>query len=389
MPDVHTFANERNYTVVSGIGSLGGLGEALREVDIERPLIVSPRSLAGGRLLESVASRAASDHVTRFHGARAHAPLSSVRDGLAALVDGECDGIISLGGSSAVDVAKGIAMLAAYGDLEALRGTAVAGNERLVISHADLGGTLLPIIAVPTTLSGAEFTYQAGLTDETTGSKAQYYDRAALPRRIFLDAEATRETPDTLWLTTGVKALDHDVERLYSRDRQPLSDALGLESLITLFHDLPTSLSHPADLEARQRLLMAAWLAQFSTKNVNVGIGHALGHQIAGLLDIPHGTIACVLLPYSMHFNALAGKEPLIRIATRLGLDPSVGSAIDTVRELVQRLGMPSRLRDIGVPRDSLPLLALRAMTDTAMTGNPRLVTRPEEILDEILLPAW
>lgn len=388
MSEVHTFANERNYTVIAGVGCLGRLGATLRELGVERPLIVSPRSLAGSDLAASVTARTGV-RTALFDGARAHAPLSSVRDGLSALRGGGCDGIISLGGSSAVDVAKGIAMLAAYGELEGLRGTSVSRDGRLHIAHAELGGDLLPIVAVPTTLSGAEFTYQAGLTDEESGSKAQYYDRAALPKRIFLDAEATRATPTELWLTTGVKAVDHDVERLYSRDHQPLSDALGLESLTTLFHDLPTSRTDPSDLEARQRLLVAAWLAQFSTKNVNVGIGHALGHQIAGLLDTPHGKIACVLLPYSMRFNAAAGAAQLTRIAVALGVEPSVGGAVEAVRDLISRLAMPSRLRDIGVPRDSLPMIATRAMTDTALTGNPRTVHRADEILEEILIPAW
>lgn len=389
MPEIHTFANERNYTVIAGLGAIERLDDTLTELGVTRPLLVSPRSLTDSALANGVVTRCGDRAVTRFHGARAHGPLSSVRDGFAALREDDCDGIISLGGSSAVDVAKGIAMLAAYGDLEPLRGAAVREDGRLTITHSNLGAALLPLVAIPTTLSGAEFTYQAGLTDEEAGSKAQYYDRGALPRRIFLDAMATVETPESLWLTTGVKAIDHDVERMYSRNHQPLSDALALESLVTLFKDLPASRADPGDLGARQRLLEAAWLAQFSTKNVNVGIGHALGHQIAGLLGTAHGTIACVLLPYSIGFNAVAGEAQLLRIAARLELPPSVHSVIEAVRELVQRLAMPTRLRDIGVPQETLPLIAERAMTDTAITGNPRLVVRPLEILDEILLPAW
>jgi alcohol dehydrogenase class IV len=180
------------------------------------------------------------------------------------------------------------------------------------------------------------------------------------------------------------------VERLYSRDHQPLADALELESLQRIVHDLPASTSDRIDRhDSRQRLLEAAWLAQFATKNVNVGVGHALGHQIAGLLDVPHGEIACVLLPYSIQFNAVAGEAQLLRVCSALGLEPSVSALCESVRILVQSLGMPSRLRDIGVPLNSLNGIAERTLSDTAMTGNPRLVERAGEIMDEILTPAW
>jgi alcohol dehydrogenase class IV len=385
-----TFANERNYTVISGRGCLDQLATVLDRLGITRPLLVVPRSLADSELTGSVVGHAGNRTVVVFAGARAHAPISCVRKGLDLLTSSDCDGIISLGGSSAVDVAKGIAMLAAYGSLDALRGSAVRSGDRLQISHADLGGALMPIVAIPTTLSGAEFTYQSGITDEDEARKYQYYDRGALPRYIFLDAQATEATPDRLWLTTGIKALDHDVERLYSRDHQPLADALELESLQRIVHDLPASTSDRNDRQdSRQRLLEAAWLAQFATKNVNVGVGHALGHQIAGLLDVPHGEIACVLLPYSIQFNAVAGEAQLLRVCSALGLEPSVSALCESIRILVQSLGMPSRLRDIGVPLNSLNGIAERTLSDTAMTGNPRLVERAGEIMDEILSPAW
>lgn len=377
------FHNERNYSVVYGQSCTTRLRDVLADNGAGNPLVVTPRSL--GRL--PLPDQFGLTDPVVFSGNLQHSPIPFVEEGLAAYQAGGCDSLVSYGGSSAVDVAKGIAMLVGHGTLDDLAGKAVRSARGVAIGHVEAEEKLPPIVAVPTTLSGAEFTYQAGLTNRD-GVKHQYYHRGALPRTIFLDGALAAATPARLWASTGIKAIDHNVERLYSRTHQPLSDALALESTRMLVTELAGSSAEDADPEARQRLLLGAWMAQFATKNVNVGVGHAVDHQIAALYDIPHGIIACVILPHAIRFNAVAAAGQLDRLAAFLGVR-GVDGVIDAVESLVRELGLPSRLSELGVDRDRFDVIAERSLTDTAITGNPRTVESAAEIRAEILDRAW
>lgn len=377
------FHNERNYSVVYGQSCTTQLQKVLAANGAGKPLVVTPRSL--GRL--PLPDQFGMHDPVVFTGNLEHSPIPFIEEGLAAYRAGGCDSLVSYGGSSAVDVAKGIAMLVGHGSLDDLAGRAVRSANGMEIGHAEAEEKLPPIVAVPTTLSGAEFTYQAGLTNRD-GVKHQYYHRGALPKTIFLDGALAAATPARLWASTGVKAIDHNVERLYSRNHQPLSDALALESTRILVSELGRSLEEGADPEIRQRLLHAAWMAQFSTKNVNVGVGHAVDHQIAALYDIPHGIIACVILPHAIRFNAVVAADQLARMASFLGVCGAEG-VIDAIESLVRRLDLPSRLRELGVDRAQFEVIAERSLSDTAITGNPRTVESAAEIRTEILERAW
>lgn len=377
------FHNERNYSVVYGLSCTSGLRDVLASSGAGNPLVVTPRSLGAVPLPGEFGLR----EPVVFSGNLQHSPIPFVEEGVAAYRAGGCDSLVSYGGSSAVDVAKGIAMLVGHGSLDDLAGRAVKSAGGLEIGHAEAEEKLPPIVAVPTTLSGAEFTYQAGLTNRD-GVKHQYYHRGALPKTIFLDGALAAATPAKLWASTGVKAIDHNIERLYSRNHQPLSDALALESTRMLVTELDASPGRDADPRARQRLLLAAWMAQFSTKNVNVGVGHAVDHQIAALYDIPHGIIACVILPHAIRFNAVAAAGQLERLAAFLGTSGADG-VVDAIESLVRRLGLPSRLSELGVDRDRFDVIAQRSLSDTAITGNPRVVADAGEIRTEILERAW
>lgn len=377
------FHNERNYSTVYGRSCVEQLREVMSGAGVGNPLVVTPRSLGAVPLPAELGLR----DPAVFSSNVQHGPIPLVEEGLDAYRAGGCDSLVSYGGSSAVDVAKGIAMLVGHGSLDDLRGKPVNAAAGLEIGHSDADEKLPPIFAIPTTLSGAEFTYQAGLTGRD-GVKHQYYHRGALPRTIFLDGALVASTPARLWVSTGIKAIDHNIERLYSRRHQPLSDALALESTRMLVTELERSVEDGADPEIRQRLLLAAWMAQFSTKNVNVGVGHAVDHQIAALYDIPHGIIACVILPHATRFNIEAAKAQLDRLATFLGV-PGPDGVIDAISSLVSRLGLPTRLRDLGVDRERFAVIAERALSDTAITGNPRTVETPAEIREEILERAW
>lgn len=386
------FNNERNWKVLFGRDCRLHLVGEVERVDASRILIVTTRSISRSGLLEELKSLLNGRVAAVFADAQQHGPLPCVRRGADVFREVAADSIVSLGGGSAVDVAKGIAMIASFGDLAKFRGRTYVDARRggIEIDFAEERAELRvpPIFALPTTLSGAEFTYQTGLTDPETGKKEQYYAREVLPRVIVLDPQFTLRTPSDLWLSSGVKSLDHNVERLYSRNHHPFSDALALRSTEMLFANLPISQREPNNLDVRANLLFASWMAQFSTKNVNVGVGHAIDHQLCAYYDIPHGIAACIMLPHAMEFNREAARDRLCEMAEVIGLPSDADAAITATRDLIAGLGFPSRLRDVGVQRSDFAIIAERALHDTAITGNPRAVESAEQIVG-ILEGAW
>lgn len=376
------FDNNRNWKVIFGLGTAARLPAEIDRLGVRRVLVVTGRTLASSDLLPRVLGLLGDRCAGVFAGPLEHAPLPCVADGAARYQECGADAILSLGGGSAVDVAKGIAMLVRHGDLTPLRGRVVPHGADLTVrwEGGRTAGTI-PILALPTTLSGAEYTFQAGLTDPYTRRKDQYYDPGALPKVIILDGEMTIQTPRTLFLSSGIKSMEHSIERLYSKMAHPMSQALALCALKMLYQGLQACNRNLDDLEARQSLLYAAWVSQFCTGNVNVGISHAIGHQLCALCHIPHGIAACVLIPHAMEFNKDVATGPLTLMAEALGVpNPSPYRAIEAMRDLIRGLGFPAHLRDLGVQPEHLPVIAERTLTDTALTGNPRPVTTVAEV---------
>ena len=386
----------RPYGVVFGPGSIGKITAELDQLGLSRPVIVTGKTLGRSEVVDDLKRVLPDRAVEVFDEAGAHGHVSAV-DKLADLMaDHKADVLISLGGGSAVDVAKGATMISTGRALESFRRRSSAGSSARPNETYFTGETFpcAPIIAVTTTLSGAEFTGQAGLTtvSENETRKDQYYHRGSAPRLIVLDPEVTRLTPQHLWASSGLKCLDHNIERLYSRHGNPFSEALQIGSA----HILLESLGGPDDVPdspVRTRVMTASWMAIFSTGNVNVGLCHALGHQLGAVGDISHGGTSAIMLPHVMRFNARAAYEPLSRLAEHVGDRKDDGSGdvealIQRIEALIRRLELPTRLRDTSLTKDLLPVVAERTLTDTGITGNPVQVTSSDEILN-ILESAW
>lgn len=387
----------RDYRVVFGPGTIGELTGELERLGASRPVIVTGTTLGESDVLEDVKRVLGGCDTVVFTRAGAHGLVSAVEALAALLVEHRADILISLGGGSAVDVAKGATMISTGRPLESFRRRSSAGSSARPMDAYYAAESLpcVPIIAVTTTLSGAEFTGQAGLTLEGDGGatrKDQYYNRGSAPTTIILDPEVTRRTPPTLWRSSGLKCLDHDVERLYSRHRHPFSEALQMGSARILLEHLGSDGDRP-DAPERTLLLTASWMAQFSTGNVNVGLCHAIGHQLGALGGISHGNTSAIMLPHVMRFNADAARGPLGRLAQQVGDVNADGTGdvealVTRIESLVKRLELPSRLRDTQLTKELIPVIAERSLTDTGITGNPRQVTSSDEIL-ELLEAAW
>jgi alcohol dehydrogenase class IV len=258
-----------------------------------------------------------------------------------------------------------------------------------VAIHALLGEGIEPLhIAIPTTLSVGEYTHVAGVTDESTLVKHAVSDPRVLPRTVINDPELTLATPPWLWASTGVRALDHAIEAIYSVRHQPISDALASKAIGLLEAHLPASLSGTEQLAHRGHCQMAAWFSIFGSMNSRFGLSHAMGHQIGPRWGVPHGVTSCITLPHAMRFMAELAPQRFGPIAEGygIGFDPSdpktaALACADGTAEFIGRLDVTHRLPDAHVPKREVQEIADSVQSETAqMNVVDRVVTR-EEIL--------
>jgi maleylacetate reductase len=242
-------------------------------------------------------------------------------------------------------------------------------------------------ISVPTTLSAGEYTWYAGCTDPVTHVKESFAHPLMVPRIVILDPAITRHTPEWLLLSTGLRAVDHAVEGICSIEPAPLADAASLHALRLLSRGLRAVKANANDLEARLDCQLGAWLSMMGAQDgVPMGASHAIGHVLGGTAGVPHGYTSCVMLPHVLRFNAKTNPDRQAWVSEALG---SPGTAAgDAVAELVAALGLPGRLRDVGVKPEQLDLIARHSMHDRWLHTNPRNIEGPE-IVRQILDAAW
>ncbi|MCW3006319.1 MAG: hypothetical protein JWP17_945 [Solirubrobacterales bacterium] len=308
-----------------GPGSLAQLAPELQRLGVGRAAVVTTRSLLSG-----------TDLVARVRGALGeaqapatevigqHAPISEIASATERAGVAEVDGIVSFGGGSAIDGAKMIAATLA---------------ERRGLAPADV-----PHVAIPTTLSVAELFGGGGLTDAAGDKKPMQGVSRPLDAVIY-DAELTVATPLDLWLSSGIRALDHAVEGVLAEGAHPFSDVLALEAVRRLFASLPQVRSDPSDLAARTTNQLAAWFSYTLPQQSAFGLSHVMGKQIGARHGIPHGVTSCLLLPHVMRYMAPREPQRMAALAEATGSE----SAPDAVAELVATLGLPQHLADFGV----------------------------------------
>jgi maleylacetate reductase len=294
------------------------------------------------------------------------------------------DFILTVGGGTAIDTVKALQICLGHGvdtveALDGLHATVSADGKRHV---PDIRPSPVRQSVVSTTLSGAEFSNLAGITDERIRQKHSFIGPDIGARCVILDAAVTVHTPEWLWLSTGVRGIDHAVETLCSIDAQPYCDGLALYALRLFAEALP----RPADLDARLTCQQASWLAASSINRVNYGASHGIGHVLGALADVPHGQTSCVMLPHVMRYNepATAAKQRLIADA----IGRSGVSAGDAVAALIESLGQPTTLRAVGVTREQLPKIAAAAMSNIWVRTNPQPVRSPQDVM-QLLEAAW
>jgi alcohol dehydrogenase class IV len=298
------------------------------------------------------------------------------------------DLIVTIGGGTPMDTVKVMLVVLA----EDIRD--VEGFDRVRIRVGEDGKRVVPVvkdaplrqIIVPTTLSGAEFSSLGGATAHTRQVKDLYHGRFIGGQVVILDAAVTVHTPADLWLSTGIRAVDHAVETICSRGPQPFTDATCLHGLTMLSKSLRTNHISPESLDARLESQLAVWLASTGLGRVEWGASHGIGHQLGAVANVPHGHCSCVMLPSVLVWSRPVNGERQALVARAMGRDD--GDAAQAVADLAAALGQPSRLRDVGVQRSHFDAIARGAMQNMMVRSNPRPVTSEADI-HQILELAW
>jgi alcohol dehydrogenase class IV len=205
----------------------------------------------------------------------------------------------------------------------------------------------------------------------------------------------TAHTPSWLWASTGIRAVDHAVERLYSPKHNPIVDTFCQQALRYLFQALPRAIREPQDLDARLYCQLGAWMSIIGYAAVRTGISHAIGHQLGGHCHVPHGQTSCIMLTHAMEFNRPVAADRLALVAEATGLDirqmnaqQAAEAAVAAVRQFISKLGCPMRLRDVGVEERDFPVLAEAVMEEVPTMENPRPIHGVTDVI-ELLERAW
>ena len=327
MSGLFTYSNPR--LIHWGAGSISALAPELARLEARRVALVTARSLVAEEHLVSVVQRALGDArvaVTVVVGQ--HAPMTQVDAGVGQAAASHIDGVVSFGGGSAIDAAKMIAVKVADRDGHAPRG--------------------LPHVAVPTTLSAAELAARAGYTDDA-GDKAGMRDARLLPDAVIYDAALTLATPIDLWLSTGIRALDHAVEGFLAEGMHPFSDVMALEAIRRLFDTLPKAKAAPADTGVRTENQLASWFAFTLPAQSASGLSHVMGKQIGARHGIPHGVTSCLLLPHVIRYFQGRVPDRVAQLSSATGPDPA-----GRVQGLIASLGLPQHIAAYGLREPEL-----------------------------------
>jgi maleylacetate reductase len=371
-------------------------GPALRaeaeRLGAHRVFVTTSKSVAQSALLADVIRELGDRYAGVYAGITAHSPRPCVIEGAALAREARADLIVAVGGGSVIDATK-VMLIALWQGAATIDALDLYRAGRPREGAAPPSEAIRPpadavrMIAVPTTLSAAEFNAFAGVSDPRKGIKESFGHRLVVPRVIVLDPAATLATPMDLMLSTGLKAVDHAVERLCSQQANPFAIGTATEALKLLAHALPAHKAKPDQLDTRMDLQFGMWLSiGAGTSGVGVGASHGIGHVLGAACHVPHGHTSCVMLPSVLRWNLPANGERQKRVSEAFGKPAS--PAADLVAGLVASLGLPQRLSDVGVGKERFREIAEKSMHDRAVLNNPRPIKGPAEVMEILELAA-
>lgn len=379
--------------VFTGASAATVLASLVARQGARRVLLVASRSL-GQATDEFATVRAAlgANFAGLYQDIGSHTPRSDVMRALQMAREVDADLLVSLGGGSIIDACKVVQLAIDQGieSQEQLLEYAQHADGTRGSKYADLSlfesASRIRQIAIPTTLSGAEFSNSAGVLNTETSAKEGYRGTDLCPQSIIYDPQLSLNTPEWLWLSTAIRSLDHAVEGYCSADSHPYLEGHFLHAMRLFVSALPECKTNRANLAARSLSQQAVWLACCGLGTVSHGASHGIGYILGSLCGVPHGHTSCVMLPAVLAWNAReqAGRQAPINAA--LGnIEPDAAAS---VKALVAGLGLPTSLRDVGVKLEQLPIIAERAQQHPVVRKNPRKIQGASDVM-EILELAW
>lgn len=354
-----------------------------KRLDANRVFILSSRFLAEQtNEIRQIEAALGSRHAATHYGIRPNAPRSDVLAAAAAARAVNTDLLVTVGGGSVTDAGKIVTICLKHDitTIEAFDAFRTYVETDGTVIQPQFAGPDIRCICVPTTLSGGEFNPLSGATDERIKLKQGYEARLMVPLCVILDPAITVHTPEWLWLSTGVRAVDHAVETLGSLQSNDFADGIADSALRLLAEGLPRVKADPTDLDARLKCQIGAWQSMIPIMaGVPMGASHAIGHVLGGTCDVPHGHTSCVMSPFVQAWNASVNGHRQVRISACLG-DASLSASV-LLDRLIRGLGMPRSLGEVGVSENQLPLIANYTLEDFWGRTNPRPIKTAEDVM--------
>ncbi len=365
-----------------GVGARSVLAEFAQRYKVLRPLLITDSGLPKTKAFQLVADemeRIWPGTYVQFSGVHSNPSDLDVESTLENYTQGDCDGIVGLGGGSALDAARALRLKIAL--------PKISLTEML---FDDLPPTLTPMCAIPTTAgTGSEVGRSSVITIQKMGRKVVFGAQQLMAEMAVLDPELTVGLPSDLTAWTGMDAMTHAVEAFVCPVFHPMCDAIALEAIRLVRLYLPRAFSNGQDLEARGMMLVAAAMGAVSFQK-DLGAAHSLSHPLSSEFGIQHGLANAIALPAVVRFNGQQNNTQYERIAIALGCKESQGDPASWVADFLHKfnrcIGITQRLRDLKVPRDKLPELAVKAMEDGCHLSNPRKCTETDmlQLYEEI-----
>ena len=361
-----------------GPGALKTAGSIVKSLNLKKALIITDGGMAKSGAVKAVENMLAENGIEAvvFPGAMPNPTDENVADGLKMLKENNCDFIVSFGGGSSHDCAKGVAVVATNGG----RIHDYEGVDRST-------KPILPLVSVNTTAGTAsEMTRFCIITDSSRRVKMAIVDSAVTPTIAVDDPTLMVKMPKALTAATGMDALTHAVEAYMSTISNPVTDASALHAIKLISAYLRTAVHDGANAQARDMMSYAQFLGGMAFNSASVGLVHGMAHQLGAVYNLPHGVCNAVILPIVLEFNAEAVPHRFIDIAEALGLgqlsvEEAPGKVIEAVRELSADIGIPANLEVLGVKPEDFPLLADKTEVDICCMTNPRPASK-EQIIE-------
>jgi maleylacetate reductase len=367
--------------VIFGPGSILQVGEAVERFGWRRLVLCTNRSVRRGGHIGSIESVLKERITAVFDQVQPHVQDFQVDEVLELLEEKSADAVIGMGGGSPIGMAKAVA----------------STMEEKGLTASPAGRPHVQVVALPTTYAGSEMTPIYGITHtrETPPRKVTVNDPKCTPRLVIYDPELTLDLPPEMTASTGINALAHCIEALYSITRNPLSTAAATSGVRHISKALARCYEHGEDIESRAEMQLGAHLAGLSLASVAMGLHHGLCHVLGGTAQVPHGIANSIILPHAVRFNTEATAAQLLPAAEAMGISGDDYSPVEAVEiaaqriyELVGQMNLPQRLRDAGVKESDLPRIAQIAFQNHTIQNNPRQITGASEI-EGLLREAW